>query len=732
MSLNFELARNADWRPHAVGDRPPLPEVLAPERHSDRPRFESTERRSEILTLLRTLYQHWRLSLVTAAVIFAVIAAVTFSMKSIYEPVARIEVDPPGEEDLSLNRSDNLDPEWIDTQVESLQADGVAIATVRQLRLDKDRDFAGHLAAKADVQSQQSDTKLTAAESAALRTLKGRLSVSRKLKGHFIEVSVGAQDPKTAALVTNSLIDVYTDQYYGARYASVMKSSEFLSRQLEDIQKKMRSSNDALADYQKSTGIAQIDGEQSTVTESLLELNRQLAQAQGDRIQLEGYLSNTSEKSRKSLPQLRDNAVTQALTRELDETEAELSQASVSYGDQHPKVQSLRSKVEQLKKQLASQEQGTVDQLQTTYAAARSREQLLIARMRDITSDMSRVAQYNSLKKEAQSNTELYNALYARVKEAAIAAASRSANIRVVDTARVLDRPTKPRRALNLAIGLLLSLLCGIVAAFTKEALDPTLQDSVDIFKCTGLQALSIVPRFSSANRKLGTGQKLQLDRPNSPEAEAVRVLYTGLMLSRAGSSVRTMLVTSSAPGDGKTTIAVNLAMTLARQGTTCVVDGDLRSKSLSNSFGLRENRGLAEIIAGAATLTEVLVDSPEVPGLSVLPAGSALENAGEVVLSSVMRDVIASLRGRFQYIVLDSPPILAYADGRALAALSDGVILVARYGVTTREVLNNSAEELRKAGVNVLGVVLNWADFSAPGYGRYGYSDYGKTGRSA
>jgi capsular exopolysaccharide synthesis family protein len=461
-------------------------------------------------------------------------------------------------------------------------------------------------------------------------------------------------------------------------------------------------------------------------------LNRQLAQAQGERIQLEGYLSSTSDKNRKSLPQLRDNVVTQTLSRELAEAETELSQASVNYGDQHPKVQSLKSKVDELKKQLSSQEQGTVDQLQTTYSAARSREQLLIARMRDITSDMSRVAQYNSLKKEAQTNSELYNALYARVKEAAIAAASRSANIRVVDSARILDRPTKPRRVLNLAIGLVLSLLCGIVVSFTKEALDPTLQDSVDIYKCTGLHALSIVPRFSSDNKKLGPRQKLQLDRPNSPEAEAVRVLYTGLMLSPSTSGVRTILVTSSAPGDGKTTIAVNLAMTLARQGTTCLFDGDLRGKSTSASFGIRDNRGVAEVIAGEATLSDVLVDMPEISGLSILPAGDAVENAGEVVLSSGMREVISDLRSRFQYVVLDSPPILTYADGRALASVSDGVILVARYGVTTREILHNSAEALRKAGVNIFGVVLNGADFRAPGYGKYGYSDYGNRGRSA
>ena len=185
------------------------------------------------------------------------------------------------------------------------------------------------------------------------------------------------------------------------------------------------------------------------------------------------------------------------------------------------------------------------------------------------------------------------------------------------------------------------------------------------------------------------------------------------------------MLIASPSPGDGKTTIATNLARALARHGTTCIVDADVRRKAVSSAFGMASRPGLADAIAGTARLEDVLVSVPDVPGLCVLSAGNVGENAADVLVSEETRNVLARLRSRFEFVVLDSPPILPYAEGRALAVLSDGVILVGRYRATTRDALNRTAQVLAEARVRILGFVLNGADLNAPDYRLYRYHDY-------
>ncbi len=730
MSKNFELLRKTEssvLRPKSDVARP---ELIPAGMHARPSPVNSNGHSSDLSGFLRILHRHWRLSAISAGVIFAAVAIGTFLMRPVYEPAARIEVDPPGSETFSLERADVRDPEWVDTQVENLESADLAISTIRQLRLDKNRDFAANTKAESTQAPAQDETgvSLTPAENAALRTFKDRLDVSRKMKGNLITVSVAAHDPALAALVTNTLISTYIDKYYKARYDAVMQSSEWLSRQLDDIRDKVRLSNQALAAFQKSTGIADIDDKQSTVMQSLLELNRQLAQAQGDRIQTEAYLGRAAAGNTDSLPQIHDNPVIQSLTRDLNETDAELAQVRVSYGNQHPRVKTLRKKVEELQRELAAQKQTVVAQLKTSYAAAQSRERLLVGQLRDITGDMSQAAQYNALKKEAQANSDLYNALFARVKEAGIAAASRSSNIRVVDKAQILDEPTRPRRWLNLAIGLVLGLIGGVMVSFAKEAMDTTIHSPDDVRKWTGLPALSIMPIFASRHDELSGGEKFLLERPNSREAEAVRVLYTSIMLSQPSALPRTLLVGSPSPRDGKTTIAINLALALARHGSTCIVDADLRRKALSASFDAQSHVGVAEVITGAASLDEALVSVPEACGLSLLPAGTPPANAAEIMISAQMRDLMHVLRGRFQSVVIDSPPFLAYADARALATLTDGVILVSRCGSTTREALNRVAELLAEVRAPLLGVVLNGADLKGPDYSYYGYDEAEKS----
>ena len=417
---------------------------------------------------LRILEKQWRLGALLAGAIFIAIAIVTYSITPVYESTARLEIDPPGSEAFSLPDNPRaVDEDYRDTQSEILKSDALAIAVIRNLHLDHNTTIVGKsTSATAVPPAGNHATQLTTAENIALRYYQEHLRVSLVRKSRVLEVKFATADPRLSAQVVNTLLDLFIEGNYKARYDAIMHASEWLSRQMDDIREKAASSNQALANYQKAHGIVEVDEKQSSVSQKIADLNHQLAQAETDRIQLEAYLNGIHNGHQESLPQIRENSMMQALTQRLIEGKAELSQAQAIYGEKSPNVQKLEHQIDELQSQILAEERKIVREIQTNYKAARARENLMSREIKSTTNEMSEMSQYISLKREAQRDADLYNSLYARIKEAGITAASKSSNVRVVDQARVLDRPTWPRRHLNLALGLVLGLLGGVLIAF--------------------------------------------------------------------------------------------------------------------------------------------------------------------------------------------------------------------------------------------------------------------------
>ncbi len=682
--------------------------------------------RAEWLHLLSILRKHWRISVLFAAVLMVTAVVVTFSMKPIYEPVARIEVDPPGEQFSLEGGSSGSDSEYLETQAQNLKSDQLAMDVIHRLHLDQ----GDVTVARSNNESKAGDLaayQLNPGEYSALHSFRLHLNVKRDTASRLISVSFSSHDPKMAALVTNTVVSTFIDDTYRDRHDAIMKSSEWLARQLDDIRARMEESSRALAEFQKFIGVADVDSDKSTFTEQMAELNRQLTQAQADRIQLEALLKSVQAGSPDVLPEIRNNPVVQQLSTKLAEQRAELSQAKVIYGINHPNVKKLQSQVDELQSELEAQKTAVLGSIRTSYSAARARENLMDSQIKGASSQLSQMGRYNDLKKEAQTNAALYNNLYARVKEAGIAAASKSSNLRLVDEAHVLDAPTGPNRPLIILVGILAALMGGVGLALLREQFDTRIFTPEDVRDWVGTHNIAVMPLFLPSNGKqsqipttvpqageiaiaadgasgtgrLPAGVSFLLDRPHSPEAEALRSLHTSVMLSRPGNPPQVLLVVSSLPGEGKTTVAVNLAMAMAQHGTTCLVDADLRRGRVASSLGVSKSLGLTDVLKGTAVLDRVLVRIPSVSNLTVLPAHAGSEQAGQLVCSERMRGVLDELRRDFQFIVIDSAPILPFADCRALSNLTDGLIFVGRSGITTRELVQRS---LRAAGTGSRG----------------------------
>jgi len=688
---------------------------------------------------LLAVRKHWRLAALFAAAVVITVIIVTFLMKPVYEPEAKIEIDPPGAEIFSLQGASlgSTDAAYLETQAQELQSDELAVSVIRHLHLGRNPESVGNAQAdrspKAASEADADLSRLTPEENAALRAFRSSLKVRRDTASRIVIVQFASHSPQLAADVVNALLNLFVEDTYRTRHEVITQSTQWLSRQLEDIRKKMDDSNQALAEFQRKTGIVDVDANKNSFAEQMGELDRQLALAQGERIQYEAFLNRAKKSSSDSLPQVHNNLVIQSLTQKLAEVQGELSQAQVIYGNNHPNVKKLLNQANELQSQLNAQRNSIVGELETNYAAARSREELLSSQIKGAAKQLNTIAQYNSLKKEAQTNTDLYNNLYAKIKEAGITAASKSSNVRIVDRARVLDSPTRPHRFRNIAAALFAGLFGGLVIVFVKERVQNRIDTPEDIRRWTGISSISLIPTFQVRPvlpqkghpqlSKNGTGtcaaDKFLLSRPNSPEAEALRALYTSVMLSKPDNPPRTILIASPFQGEGKTTVATNLAIALSQRGRTCLVDADLRRPGVASAFGLSEKGGLRDVLLGSSTLDEVLVPNLNLPNLTILPAGAATPDAGLLTCSEGMRNVIQILGECFEFVVVDSPPILPYSDGRAISPLVDGVILVGRSRATTRQALVRSMELLAEVhSAPVLDIVLNAAGF--------GYSDYG------
>jgi succinoglycan biosynthesis transport protein ExoP len=739
MSKDFELLRKAEL---AGKVSPIVPRWKTVPEFSGLP--DSTETRvrpsehvhtrdSDWIKALGVLRKRWRLILSLVSIVLGVVSLIVFFwLTPEYEPSARLEIDPPGSETFSMesNGSPPSEMQYLETQAQNLQTDDLAIAVIRKLRLDQNPDFA----AKTPMSERPADPlRLSPAESVALRSLRTRLKVLHDPNSRVISVSVPAHNPQLAADVTNTLVQTFVDRTLTMKRDAIASSRSWLEEQLNDVRAKVEQSDRDLAAFQQQTGVADIDEGRNTFGDLITDLDRQTTQAESERIQLESYLQKARAGGVDSLPQIRDNPVVQKLTQSLAEARAQLSQDLVIYGVNHPNTKKLQSQVSELEKQLTIQKKEALDQLRITYEAALARKRLMAGQKKAASKTIGDMAQYNILKKQAQSQSALYTSLLGKIEEAGIAAASRSTNIRVVDPARILDRPSRPHRVRDLAFGLLAGLLGGITLAFLRERVDRPLRTPQDVREWAGVPSVAIIPAFVRNGVRRGIEShpkhfpmdgpgKFLLERPNSPESEAVRSLHADVILSH-GEQPQVVLVTSSIPGEGKTTVAMNLALALSQHRTTCLVDADLRRPGVARGFGVFADKSLGDVLLGSVHLEDALVTMKDCLNLAILPGGEASDERAHLISSTAMTSLMESLRNRFEFIVLDSPPIIPYVDGRVLSTLSDSIIFVTRSGITPGPAMIRSMELLEELkSPRIVKVVLNAHDFSGQGFYSYRY----------
>jgi polysaccharide biosynthesis transport protein len=707
------------------------------------------------------LKRRW-LVLTCVLVVFTTVAIGTLKEKPVYEAKVEIEIDPEPpdvvnfKEVVSLGNSGDF-ASYQATQYKLIQSRALAREVVTDLKLYENPEFIrprylfGLIEGAVPPLPQNIDEDPPGASSPlfknAVAYFQSSVDVNPVRNSNLADVTIDCHDPNLAATVANKLADDYANFNLETKYNETMKASAWLKNKIADMQIAVEKADNRLAEYARANGIVFVNDKETLVTAHLSQVATSLTGAQNDLIGIGTLYDQVKAGHIETLPGIIDNPLVQDLQRRKTDLERQYSDLSVEYKPDYPRVKEIQKQMDAIDKQIEQQKKTASKTIVDQYNNARERVKKLNDALNEAKNEQNDLAektiQFNIIKRESDSNHELYDGLLTRMKEANVSAGLGASNIRVIDSAVVPSGPVKPRVLLNLTLGLIAGLGLGVGLAFFQEYLDKTLKTPDDVEQYLRLPSLGVVPRFAIAGGKDGKHDEALLASGSNghhalapgvqtdPQSlEAFRSLRTSVLLS-ASPVPRLILVTSALPSEGKTTTAVNLGATLASLGNrVVVVDCDMRRPSVHRSTGVENAPGFVQCLTGHVDLKAAVLPVPGVESLSVIPCGPIPPNPAEVLSAPLTADLLRRLRTQFEYVLVDSPPLLSVADSRILATLVDAVVLVARAHATPYDVVRRARTLLYGSGARILGVALNDLDLER-GFGsqqyQYGYGyDYG------
>lgn len=664
----------------------------------------------------------------------------TFMMKPQYKSTVAIKIDKENANILMFKdvyAVERPEEDYYQTQYKILKSRNLAKRVIRQMKLDSNPEFVGK---KAEVKTasflkQESFLKEDGVDSSLVDSFIDRITVSPQQKSRLVNVSFVSYDADLAAKVTDSIARSFIELNIESKFEATQQARDWLEKQLESMKAKVEQSEEKLNEYAAKNEIIFLNQEnknndsENIVTRRLSELSTQLTAATSDRISKEALYNEIRSGDPESSSLVMGNSLILSLKKDLAVFESEYNQNLKIYKPDYPKMVKLQELIDQLHKKLAGETKKIVSSIRKDYEAAQKRETYLssaVEKQKQAALDLNnRSVQYQILKRENDTNKELYNGLLQRLKETGISASLTSSNIQVLDRAEVPQRPFKPKKTLNLLLSLIVGLFGGVGLAFFAEYLDNTIKTPEDVEKRIFMPSLGIVPLYNTKESALPV-ELISHSDTKSQLTEAYTSLRTFLLFSTAGKPPKVMMVTSARREEGKTTTSINTAISLTKSDAKVViVDADMRRPRLHKTFKISNTSGLSSFLSGNVEFGNGLIKSTDIPGLDVLTSGPLPPNPAELLSSYRLRDLIDGLYPLYNFIIFDTPPILGLADAAITSTHTDGVIMVVKSGSTPKEAAQQAKRILESVNAKVLGVVLNAINESSLKYGYYSYYQY-------
>jgi capsular exopolysaccharide synthesis family protein len=706
--------------------------------------LELPDSRIDLRSYWRTVRKRWPFVVLSMIVATVIAFVYTYRQPKIYEATCQVIIEPmapqilPGSKDVVELGTGTFwaNKEFYETQYRIIQSTSVGQRTAEKLGLQYDPDYAPMVGPNHDL--------------AALgRVLAAQLAIRPLKDSRLALITATDTKPSRAALIANTVADTYIEYNLDYKLEGARSAMAWLAEQESDLKRQLEESEHKLYRFKKDRNLlaVSLDDKQSMLSQNLSNVNAKLTdvhirllELEAKRKVIERARANIADEA--TLPEIRENSTIGSLRSNYVALAKDYSDLSSKYGPEHPRIKAIVAQMESIKKAYEDEITAVLQAFEKGYETLQENERSLRSLMEQEKNDaieLSKIEmEYKPLQRSSEQNEKMYGLIASREKEIDITGPMKTNNVRVLERAIVPASPVRPKPVQNLFIGLALGLGVGIGLAFLIEALDNTLKTQADVEQLLGTSVLGLVPLIGAApgGEAAVAGDNLRerdlgvfLD-PKSVAAECCRSIRTNILFMSPDRPLRTLVVTSPSPQEGKTTTAINLSVTMAEAGgRVLIIDTDMRRPRLHRSFGVPNQVGISTVIVGKATLEEA-IKRTDVPNLDVLTCGPVPPNPSELLHTERFGAVLADCAKLYDRIILDSPPTSAVTDPAVLSNLADGVILVVKAGETTRESAMHARRQLATAKARLVGVVVNAIDFSNPAYGyEYYYRNYYRYG---
>lgn len=707
-----------------------------------------------LLTYWRVIRRHKGVLLLAATLGAIAGALLTLPETPVYQATVAIEIQGLNDDFLNMRSinptiSTSYDPSYeIQTQVREMQSRALMervikrMSTVEQAALTVD---AGRISAWRKA-LHLSDPKPPSIEEAVASA---SIRIKPSIASRIVEISCDSVNPKVAAQFANTVAEEYIEQSRESRWESTQKTGEWLTHQLQDLKIRLEKSEDELQAYMNKAGLMFISGEkdkENVTEEKLRQLQAEVLKAESDRVAKQSHYDLMKNFSADSLPEMLDDPTLSDYQSKLTDLRRQMADLNFSLTPNHPKVQRLQAQIDALETALKKTRANIMERVNNDYQASVNREKLLnteFSLQREIVSEQAaKVVHYNILKREVDTNRQVYEAMLQRVKESSIVSAMKASGIRVIDPAIPPGDPYKPNVSRSALLGLIGGIFLGALFVTLRERSNRNLQQPGDAAFYLNIPELGVIPTAATDSarheRSQGVDDRSTLIRPDrdpvelvtwnrkfSLLAEAFRTTLTSLLFSgHNGDQPRVIVLTSANPSEGKTTVTINLAIALAEiNRRVLLIDADMRRPRLQNLFDLGAGPGLADLLRektpGEGVTIDQAVCATAIPGLYVMRSGRSSGVVSNLLHSSRLPELLQQVRSEFDTVVIDTPPALHISDARVIGRLADAVLLIVRAGITTRDAALMVKQRFGEDGTPLLGTILNGWD---PKHDVYGY----------
>jgi succinoglycan biosynthesis transport protein ExoP len=664
---------------------------------------------------------------------------VSARLTPIYESTVTVDIDrqmPSAIIGQDATRSPVNDADqFLATQVKLIQSDSVLRPVAQQFHLlDLEKD-ASDVTPEKSSQSEDDAPIL-------LKTLK----VTRPPNTYLLLISYRSAQPRLAADVANAVARSYVQHTYSIRFRSSALLADFMEKQLEELKAKMERSSAALAQFERELNVINPEEKTSILSARLLQLNTEYTNAQTDRVRKESAWNSVQSGTLEAAQVSTQGENLKTLAAKLDEARQKFADTKTHFGPNHPEFRKAAVQVEEIERQLQQSRKNAAQRVEVEYHESVNRESMLQKAVTETKADFDRLNarsfEYQSLKREADADKSLYEELVRKIREAGINAGFQNSSIRIADPARAGHRPVFPNLKLNVLLAFLFSSLLAVGFAVLTDVLDGSVRDPEQVHSLFHTEVLGSLPMVRTWRRGLvsaiaGAAGSTALvrgedtvvvspDRTVTGFEEAVRTLRNSILLGSFDRRLKSLMITSATPSEGKTTTAVHLAIAHAQQKhKTLLIDCDLRRPGVHSKLGINPEAGLAAVLQNGMQWREKLVKVAELEDLDILPTGPTNRRAADLI-GRRLPEILEEAAGEYDLIVVDSPPVLGFPEPLQMAAAVDGVVMVAKAGETNRKTVGSALNTLQRVRANVVGLVLNSVTSNmSDSYSYYGY--YGK-----